>query len=114
VTRDQNTGRSYNTKIDNSSFESVERFKYLGTTLTNQNSIQQEIKNRLKSGNACYRSVQNLLSFGLISNNIKITICRTITMPVLYECETWSRALREDLRLRVFENRVLRGIFGSM
>jgi len=47
-------------KIDNSSFERVDEFKYLGTTLTTQNSIQEEIKSRLKSGNACYHSVQNL------------------------------------------------------
>jgi len=59
---DKNAGRSHNIKIDNSSFETVEQFKYLGTTLTNQNSIQEEIKSRLKSGNACYHSVQNLLS----------------------------------------------------
>ena len=57
--RDQNAGRSYSMKIDNSSIERVEEFKYLGTTLTNQNSIQEEIKSRLKLGNACYYSVQN-------------------------------------------------------
>jgi len=49
-------------KIDKSSFEIVEEFKYLGTNLTNQNYIQEEIKSRLRSGNACYHSVQNLLS----------------------------------------------------
>jgi len=54
-------------KIDNSFFERVEELKYLGTTLTNQNSIQEEIKSRLKSGNACYHSVQNLLSSSLLS-----------------------------------------------
>jgi hypothetical protein len=52
VSRDQNAGRYHNIKIDNSSFERVEQFKYLGTTLTDQNSIQEEIKCRLKSGNA--------------------------------------------------------------
>jgi len=56
-------------KTDNSSFERVEEFKYLGTTLTNKNSIQEEIKNRLKSGNACYHSVQNCLSSSLLSKN---------------------------------------------
>ena len=60
VSRDQNAGHSHNMKTDNRSFEMVEVFKYLGTTLTNQNSIPEEIKSRLKSGNACYPSVQNL------------------------------------------------------
>jgi len=67
-----NAGRSHSTKIDDSSFDRVEDFKYLGTTLTDQNSIQEEIKSRLKLGNACYHSVQNLLSSSLLSKNIKI------------------------------------------
>ena len=62
MSRDQNAGWSHSIKIDNSSFEKVEKLKYLGTALTNQNSIQEEIKSRLKSENACYHSVQNLLS----------------------------------------------------
>jgi len=100
-------------KIDNSSIESVEEFKYLGTALTNQNSIQEEIKSRLKSGNACYYLVQNLLSSRLQSKNLKIKIYRTIILPVvLYGCETWLLTLREERRLRVFENRVLRRLFG--
>ena len=53
---------SHTMKVDNSSIERMEEFKYLGTTLTNQNSIQEEIKSRLKLGNACYHSVQNRLS----------------------------------------------------
>jgi len=76
-------------KIDNSSIERAEEFKYLGTTLTNQNSIREEIKSRLKSGNAFYFSVQNLLSSRLLSKNLKIKIYRTIILPVvLYGCET--------------------------
>ena len=67
ISRDQNSGRSHNIKIDNSSFERVEEFKYLGTTLTNQISIQAEIKSRMTSRNSCYRSVQNILSSSLIS-----------------------------------------------
>jgi hypothetical protein len=59
---DQNAGQKHNIKVDNKSFKRVEQFKYLGTTLTNQNSIQDEIQSRLKSGNACYHSVQDLLS----------------------------------------------------
>jgi len=100
-------------KIDNSSIVRVEEFKYLGTTITNQNSIQEEIKCRLKLGNACYCSVQNLLSSWLLSKNLKIKICRTIILSVvLYGCETLSLTLREERRLRVFENRVLRIVFG--
>ena len=61
-------------KTDNSSFERAEEFKYLGTTLTNKSSIQGEILSRLKSGNACYQSVQNLLSSSFLSKNLKIKI----------------------------------------
>ena len=83
-------------KIDNSSFERVEELIHLETTLTNQNSIQEEIKSRLRSGNASYHSVQNLLSSSLLSKNLKIKIYRTIILPVvLYGCETWSLTLRE-------------------
>ena len=54
MSRDQTAGRSDNIKTDNRSFESVEEFKYLGTALTHQSSIQEEIKSRLKSGSICY------------------------------------------------------------
>ena len=91
----------------------MEEFKYLGTNLTNQNSIQEAIKSRLKSGNAGRHLVQNLLSSSLLSKGIKIKIYRTIILPiVLYECETWSLTLREERRLRMSESRVLRRIFG--
>jgi len=77
------------------------------------NSIQEEIKSRLKLGNAYYYSVQNLLSSRLLSKNLKIKIYRTIILPVVrYGCETWSLTMREEHRLRVFENRVLRRVFG--
>ena len=85
----------------------------MGTTLTNQNSIQEEIISRLKSGNACYHVVQNLLSSSLLSKNIKIERYRTIILPVvLYGCGTSSLTLREERRLRLFEKRVLRRVFG--
>ena len=114
MSRDQNAGQSHNRKIDNSSFVKVEEFKYLGTNLKDQNSIQEEIKSRLKSGNACYHLVQNLLSSSLLSKNVKIKIYRTIILlVVLYGCETWSLTLREEYRLRMFENRLPRSIYGT-
>jgi hypothetical protein len=73
---------------------------YLGTIITNQNSIQEEIKRRLNSGNACYHSVQKILTFRLLSANVKIRIYTTIILPlVLYGCGTWSLTLREEHRL---------------
>jgi len=74
MSRDQNAGRIRSVRIDNSTFERVEEFKYLGTTLTNQNCIAEEIKSRLRPGNTCYHSVQNLLSSRLLSKNLKIKI----------------------------------------
>ena len=82
------------------------------TNLTNKNSIEDEIKSRLESRNVCYHFVHNLWSSCLLSKNLKIKIYRTIISPFLYGCETWSLTLREERRLRVFENRVLRRIFG--
>jgi len=91
----------------------VEDFKCFGTTLTNQNSILEEIKKRLKSGNVCYHSVHNLLSSSLLSKNLKIKIYKTTILPVVvYGCETCSLTLREKRRLRMCENTVLRRIFG--
>jgi UDP-galactopyranose mutase len=90
MSRDQNAGGIHSVRMDNSTFERVEDFKYLGTTLTNQNAIQEEIKSRLSSGNACYYSVQNLLTSRLLSKNLKINIYRTIILRiVLYGFETW-------------------------
>jgi len=96
MSRYQNAGRNHSVRVDNSTFERVEEFKYLGTTLTHQNSIPEEIKSRLRSGNACCHSVQNLLSSRFLLKNLKIKIYRTIILPVvLYGCETWSLILRE-------------------
>jgi hypothetical protein len=74
-------------------------------TVTNQNLIQEEIKRRLNSGNTCYHSVQKLLSSHLQSKNVKIKIYKTIILPVvLYGHETWPLTLREEHKLRAFEN----------
>jgi hypothetical protein len=81
--------------------------------VTNRNFILEEIKIRLNSDNACYHSVQNVLSSRLLSKNVQIKIYKTIILPVvLYGCESWSLILTEAHRLRVFEVRVLRRIFG--
>jgi hypothetical protein len=112
MSRSQKTGQKQGTKIANRSIEDVAKFKYLGTTLTDQNCTHEEINSRLNSGNACYHSVQNLLSSRLLSRNLKVKIYKTIILPVvLYGCETWSVTLGEKHRLRVFVNRVLGGIF---
>jgi hypothetical protein len=69
MSRDQNAGRSHSIKSDNSSFERVEELKHLGTTLTYQNYIQEDIKSIIMSGKAIYYSVQNLLSSCLLLKN---------------------------------------------
>jgi hypothetical protein len=84
-----------------------------GNNYKNQNLIHEEIKRRLNLGNACYHSIQNILSSRLLFKSMKIRIYKTIILPlVLYGCEAWSLTSREEHRLRVFENRVLRRIFG--
>jgi hypothetical protein len=109
----QNVGQNRGIRIGNDSFENVSQFKYLGTTVTNQNLIQEEIKRRLNYGNACYHSVQVILSSRVLSKYLKMRICKTVILPVvLYGYETWFLTLREEHGLRVFENRVLRRIFG--
>jgi hypothetical protein len=113
MSRSQKIRKKHSIKIPNRSFENVAECKYLLTTPTDQNCMHEEIKSRLNSGNACCRSVHSLLSSRMLSGKLKVKIYKTIILPVvLYWCETWSLTLREEHRLRVFENRVLRGIFG--
>jgi hypothetical protein len=110
MTRHQNAGKNNNIKIANRSFKNLAKFTYLGTTVTNLNLIHEEIKSRLNSGN---HSVQNLLSSRLVSKGVNIKIYNAIMFPVvLYGSETWSPVLREEHRQKVFENMVLRRMFG--
>ncbi|KAJ4434457.1 hypothetical protein ANN_23019 [Periplaneta americana] len=107
MSRDQNIVRNGNIKIGDLSFEEVEKFKYLGATVTNINDTREEIKRRINMGNACYYSVEKLLSSILLSKNQKVRIYKTVILPVvLYGCETWTPTLREEHRLRVFENKL--------
>jgi hypothetical protein len=85
----QNAGQNHDIKIANRCFENVAPFRYLGTTVTNQNLIWEQIGKRLNSDNASYYSVQDLLSFRLLSKNIKIRVYKTLILPVvLYGFET--------------------------
>jgi hypothetical protein len=107
MSRHQNSGKSQNIRIANESSEYVEKFKYLGTTLTNQNDIRDEIQGML----AIIQS--KIFCLPISYKKLKIKTYRTVILPVvLYGCETWSLTLREEQRLMVSENRVLRRIFG--
>jgi hypothetical protein len=85
----------------------------LGTKLTNQNSAREEIKRSWKSVSVYYYKVQNLSSSSLLCTYFNINIYRNIIVSVvLYGCETWSFTKREVRRVRMFDNRELRKIFG--
>jgi hypothetical protein len=90
------------------------KFRHLGTTLINPNCMHTKFQRRLNLRNACSHSIQNLLYSYLLAEHMKIKIHRTLILPVVfYGCETWSLTLREEYRLKVLKNRVLRKIFGS-
>jgi hypothetical protein len=109
----QKVGQKHSIKTLNRSFEDMAKFKCLGTTLTDQNCMLEEIKSRLNLGDACYHSVQSLLSSYLLSRNVKVKVYKSIILPfVLYGCETWCLTLRVEHRPRMFENRALRRMLG--
>ena len=92
----------------------MEKIRYLGVTVTNTNDMREGIKRIINMGNACYYSHEKILSSRLLSKKLKVKTYKTIVLPVvLYGCETWSLILREEHRLRVFKNKVLRKIFGD-
>jgi hypothetical protein len=91
ISRDQNAGQNRNLKIGNKLFERMEQFKYFEKTFSDQNSIHEENKSLLNSGNACFHSVQNPFSSSLLSKSVKVKISRSIILPaVLYGCKTFS------------------------
>ena len=105
--------KKINITIKNEITEKVHKFKYLGAYVTSKNEVTEEIKSRLVSGNACFYSVQKLLTSRLISRKLKLKIYRTVILPViLYCCKSWSTTLADEHKLRVFENRVLGKIYG--
>jgi hypothetical protein len=106
LSRHQNVGQNHDIKIANRSLENVSHFKCLGTIIINQSLIQEEIKRGLNYCNACYHSAQ------IFSSAVEKRKNYNISPEVLYGCETCTLTLREEQRLRVLENRVLRGIFG--
>jgi hypothetical protein len=89
LSHDQNSGHKRDIKISNRSFENVAQFIYFGTTVTNQNLINEKIKSRLNFANACYHSVQNLLSYCMMPKAMKYKIYKTTILTlVLYWYET--------------------------
>ncbi|KAJ4433336.1 hypothetical protein ANN_15595 [Periplaneta americana] len=114
MSRDQNIVRNGNIQNGDLSFEEVKKLKYLGATETNINNTREEIKRRINMENACYYSVEKFSSSSLLSKNLKVRIYKTVTIPVLlYGCDSWTLTLREEQRLRMCENKVLRKIFGA-
>ena len=107
TSRQENIVYNQNIVIENLSFEKVAKFKYLGVTVTNMNDIHEEIKYRINMGNACYYSLEKILSSHLFSKKLKVNTYKTIILPVvLYDCETCSFTLRKEHRLRVLKNKV--------
>jgi len=97
----------------NMKFEKVDEFKYLGTILTSDNNNKTEINRRLHAGNGCYYATNTLLKSRLLSRNTKVRIYKTIIKPVFtYGCETWVLTKGEENKFKVFENKVIRKIYG--
>ena len=89
----------------------MEKFRYLGVTVTNTSDIRENIKRRINMGNACYYSLEKILSSHLFSKKLKVKTYRpkTIILPVVLYCyETWCLTLREEHKLSVFDNKVLK------
>ena len=98
-----NVIQNQNIVIGNLSFENVEKFRYLGVTVTNTNDIREKVKHRINMGNVCYYSLNKISSSRLLSKKLKVNTHKTIVLPVvLTGCGTWSLTLREKQKLWMF------------
>ena len=107
TSRHENVIQNQNIVIGNLSFENLEKFRSLGVTVTNTNDIREEIKLIMNMGNACYYSLEKILSSRLLSKKLTVKTYKPIILPVvLYGCEILSLTLKEEHTLRVYENKV--------
>ena len=114
TSRHSNVIQNKNIVITDLSFEKCGKVQISRSNSNRYKYMREEIKLRINMGNACYYSLEKILSPRLLSKKLKVKTFKTIILPVvLYICETWSLSLREEHRLRVFENKVLRKIFGA-
>jgi hypothetical protein len=111
ITRTEDNIIYHNINVANRSFENVAQFRYQQGEY-NQRLVRGKIKRKLNSSSACYHSDQNLLSCHLRSQSIKNKIYKFIICLYFRICESWSVTLREHHVLKVFENKVLRRVFG--
>jgi hypothetical protein len=102
-------------KIGEHEIERVQEFKYLGTQVNAQNIMKEEINSRIKQGNVVFYANKSLLGNKLLTRKAKIKLCKSVILPVVtYSCETWTLNEVEEEKLRIFERKVLRKIFGSI
>lgn len=102
-----------NVTINNYNFERVQRFKYLGAVITDDNDVTEEIKSRIQSGNRCLFALDKLIKSRNLTRSSKIKIYKSIVRPVLtYGSETWTMTKANEEKLRRFERKILRKIFG--
>lgn len=101
--------------VGGNKIEGVNAFRYLGSNLNSLNVMEEEIKARLTSGNRCFYACKRLLASKLLTLKSKLTIYKTLIRPVVtYACETWTLTQKDELKLELFERKVLRQIFGPV
>lgn len=102
-------------ELGRKSFKNSKQFKYLGSTLTNNNSVTQEIETRLAAGNKSYFALLRVMKSSIISRDTKIRVYLTVIRPVvLYGSETWTMTTRDEELIRRWERKVLRRIYGPL